>query len=336
MIEVFPGIRQLKSPIAMEQSDLQYVNTYLIEDGDGFLMIDSGWNTDASFTNLHNALIKSGHNFQHIKQILITHIHPDHYGMAGRIRELSGATIAMHQMEKDMIIPRYVNMSELLNQTDRMMLNNGVPEPEMVEMRSASMDIFSYITPAQPDRILHSGDVVTAGDFKFYVLWTPGHSSGHVCLLEPKKKLLISGDHILPQITPNIGINPQSIDNPLGRYMQNLEEIQKIDINLVLPGHDEPFHHLGMRISQILEHHHDRNREILDLIVSSPHTPYNIARGIKWGNNRGSWEDLPPFHKRMAIFETLAHLEMLWADSLVDKLPKKGIAYYKQRSAKPK
>jgi glyoxylase-like metal-dependent hydrolase (beta-lactamase superfamily II) len=336
MIEVFPGIRWLKLPIAMEQSNLAYVNIYLIEDQDGFLMVDSGWNTDTSFSALHNALIKSGHNFQSIKQIVITHIHPDHYGMAGRIRDLSGATIAMHHIEKSYIESRYVNMSEMLHQTDRMMLNNGVPEDDVVELRNDTLEILNYIIPAQPDRLLHTGDIITAGVFKFHVLWTPGHSSGHICLYEPQKKVLLSGDHILPKITPNISVNPQSIDNPLGRYMQSLEEIKKLDIDLTLPGHDEPFHHLKRRIDEILRHHDSRNQEILATIAEKPFSIYNIAKDIKWGNNGGKWKDLPPFHKRMAVFESLAHLEMLAADSRVDKLPKKGIIYYKQRIVNPK
>jgi glyoxylase-like metal-dependent hydrolase (beta-lactamase superfamily II) len=331
MIEVFPGIRWLKLPITMQDAGINHINTYLIEDNGGFLMVDSGWNTDESFSTLHNALIKSGHNFQSIKQILVTHIHPDHYGMAGRIRELSGATIVMHHIEKDFIEPRYVNMAPLLHQTDRMLVSNGVPEGETEELRDASLDVLNYVVPAQPDTVLHNGDMINSGIFKFQVIWTPGHSSGHICLYEPEKKVLIAGDHILPKITPNVSVNPQSIENPLGRYMQSLAEIKHLDIELTLPGHDEPFHHLNMRINEITHHHHLRNLEILEAIAFSPRSAYAIAKQIPWGNNGGKWADLPPFHQRMAVFETLAHLEMLAADSRIDKLPRKGIIQYRQK-----
>ncbi len=331
MIEIFPGVHWLKLPIAMEQSDLEYINTYLIEDRKGFLLIDSGWNTDMAFSALHNALIKSGHDFQSIKHIVITHVHPDHYGMAGRIKELSGATLAMHHIEKEYIEPRYVNTAPLLHQTDRMMINNGVPENEMEELRDASLDVLNYVVPTQPDKILHDGDMINAGAFKFQVIWTPGHSSGHICLYEPHRKLLFAGDHILPKITPNISVNPQSIENPLGRYLQSLEEIKKLDVEMAFPGHDEPFHNLNMRINEITHHHHLRNLEILETIMLSPRSAYSIAKEITWGNNGGGWEDLPPFHKRMAIFETIAHLEMMAAESRVDKLPRKGVIQYKQK-----
>jgi glyoxylase-like metal-dependent hydrolase (beta-lactamase superfamily II) len=331
MIEVFPGIRWLKLPIEMEQSDLKYVNVYLVEEGNGFLLVDTGWNTDEAFSALHNALIKSGHSFQSIKQILVTHVHPDHYGMAGRIKELSGATITMHHIEKEFIEPRYVNMEPLLHQTDLMMVNNGVPEHEMVELRDASLDVINYIVPTQPDKVLHDGDFINAGKFRFKVIWTPGHSSGHVCLFEAEKKLLLSGDHILPRITPNVSMNPQSIENPLGRYLRSLEEIKGLDIELTLPGHDEPFNNLNMRINEIIHHHNQRNTEILETILAEPRTAYRIAKDIKWGNNGGTWKDLPPFHKRMAVFETMAHLEMMAADSRIDKMPRKGIVHYRQK-----
>jgi glyoxylase-like metal-dependent hydrolase (beta-lactamase superfamily II) len=331
MIEVFPGIRWLKLPITMQDAGIANINTYLIEDKKGFTIVDPGWNTDEAFSTLHNALIKSGNNFQNIKQIIITHIHPDHYGMAGRIRELSGAPIAMHHIEKDFIEPRYVKMDQLLHQTDRMMAANGVPEDEMTELRDASLDVINYVVPAQPDIVLHNGDTITAGVFKFKVLWTPGHSSGHICLYEPEKKLLIAGDHILSRITPNVSVNPQSIENPLGRYLQSLEEIKQLDIDLTLPGHDEPFHNLNIRINEIAHHHFIRNLEILEVIAMSPRSAYQIAKKITWGAKAGSWDDLPPFHKRMAVFETLAHLEMMAADSRIDKLPKKGIIQYQQK-----
>ena len=336
MIEIFPGIRWLKLPITMEQTDLNYINAYLIEDKKGFLLVDSGWNTDESFATMHNTLIKSGLNFQSIKQIVITHVHPDHYGMAGRLKDLSGATLAMHNIEKDYIEPRYVKMEPLLYQTDRMLVANGVPEDEMADLRDASLDVLNYVVPTLPDIVLHNGDTVTAGTFKFQVLWTPGHSSGHICLYEPHKKVLLCGDHILPKITPNISVNPQSIENPLGRYLQSLEEIKKLDIELALPGHDEPFNNVNRRINEIIHHHHLRNLEILETIALTSKTPYSIAQEITWGANGGSWKTLPPFHKRMAVFETLAHLEMMAADRRVDKLPKKGIIHYRQKIADTK
>jgi glyoxylase-like metal-dependent hydrolase (beta-lactamase superfamily II) len=329
MTEITPGIHWIKLPINTEDSNLEGINVYLVKGDNGYLLVDTGWNTDESFSTLHNYLVKIGVSFEDIKQILVTHIHPDHYGMAGRIKKLSGATIAMHDIEKGFIGSRYVSMEELLHQTDRMLVANGVPEREMVELRDATVGLEQFIVPAMPDITLHDGDTITTGMFTFRAIWTPGHSSGHICLYEPEKKIFLSGDHILPKITPNISVNPQSIENPLGRYIQSLGEIKKLDVELTLPGHGQPFGHLRARIDEITRHHAHRNLEILEKILFRAKTAYGIAREVSWGENN-SWQDLPPFHQRMAIFETLAHLEMMAADSRIDKMPKGGIIYYGQ------
>jgi glyoxylase-like metal-dependent hydrolase (beta-lactamase superfamily II) len=329
MTEITPGIHWIKLPISMEDSTLDGINVYLVKGDNGYLLVDTGWNTDESFSTLHNYLVKIGVSFEDIKQILVTHIHPDHYGMAGRLRKLSGATIAMHHTEKDFIEPRYVSMEALLQQTDRLLVANGVPEREMAELRDATVGLEQFIVPAMPDILLHDGDTITTGMFTFRVVWTPGHSTGHVCLYEPEKKIFVSGDHILPKITPNISVNPQSIENPLGRYIQSLEELKKLDVVLALPGHDQPFSNFRARIDEITRHHAHRNLEILEKILFRAKTAYGIAREITWADN-SSWQDLPPFHQRMAIFETMAHLEMMAADSRIDKMPKGGIIYYGQ------
>jgi glyoxylase-like metal-dependent hydrolase (beta-lactamase superfamily II) len=330
MMEIRPGIHWIKSPIPLEDSSLSHVNIYLIRGKDGYLIVDTGWNTDASFATLHNYLVKNDLSFGDIAQILVTHIHPDHYGMAGRLKQLSGATIAMHHIEKDFIESRYVSMEQLLQETDRMLVANGVPEREMVSMRDATVGLGQYIIATPPDILLRDGDTVSTGEFTFSVIWTPGHSSGHICLYEPEKKVLCSGDHILPKITPNVSLNPQSIENPLGRYIKSLEEIKKLDIELTLPGHDQPFTHTAERIDEIIRHHGHRNEEILRAIEAGPRTAYHIARKITWSDNSG-WGDLPPLHQRMAIFETLAHLEMMATESRVDRLPHEGIIYYRKK-----
>jgi glyoxylase-like metal-dependent hydrolase (beta-lactamase superfamily II) len=330
MTEVIPGIHWIKSPISLEESSPPHINVYLIRGDNGYLLVDTGWNTDASFATLHNYLVKNGLSFGDISQIIITHIHPDHYGMAGRIKKLSGATLGMHHIEKDFIESRYVSMEALLQQTDRLLIANGVPEREMVAMRDATVGLQHYVVVTPPDRLLRDGDTVSTGEFTFRVIWTPGHSSGHICLYEPEKKVLLSGDHILPKITPNISLNPQSIENPLGRYIKSLEEIKKLDIVMTLPGHDRPFTRTVPRIEEIIRHHGHRNEEILKAIEAGPRTAYQIAHKITWRDNSG-WGDLPPFHQRMAIFETLAHLEMMAAESRVDRLPREGIIYYRRK-----
>jgi glyoxylase-like metal-dependent hydrolase (beta-lactamase superfamily II) len=329
MIEIKPGIYWIKLPIMLEGVSPPHINVYLAHGRDGYLLVDSGWNTPEAFDALAHGLKEIGAGFKDITQIVCTHVHPDHYGMAGRIKQLSGAKILMHHIEEGFIAPRYITMEELLHETDRMLIANGVPHDEMVTLRDATINLTEFIVPVPPDAVLHDGETVTTGRFTFRVIWTPGHSSGHICLYEPESRVLLSGDHILPKITPNISVNPLSIENPLGRYLRSLKETRGLGAEITLPGHDEPFTALVPRIDQIMRHHEERNRVILARLDGKPDTAYQIALRMRWGSWAG-WNDLPVFHKRMAIFETLAHLEMMAANRILDRLPRDGVNYYRK------
>jgi glyoxylase-like metal-dependent hydrolase (beta-lactamase superfamily II) len=329
MTEVIPGIHWLKLPITMPESTLAYVNAYLIQGDSGYLLVDAGWNTDETFDALQKQLAEIGTDIKDISQILVTHVHPDHYGLAGRIKQLSGAIFSLHEIEKGFIETRYINMDELLEQTAHWLDANGTPPDETAEMKDATLGIQQYVVPTYPDFTLHGGETMAVGMFTFQVLWTPGHSSGHVCLYEPEKKVLISGDHILPTITPNISRHPQSIENTLGKYLQSLNEVKQLDTELILPGHEKPFTQLRPRIDELIQHHEQRNLEILATLKGETKTAYQIAKGITWGIDAG-WQNLPSFHKRMAIFETLAHLELMTINGQIGKISKDSVIYYQQ------
>jgi len=329
MTEVTSGIYWIKLPIGTVDSTLEHVNIYLVGGEQGYLLVDAGWNTKESFDALQNNLAEIGADIKDISQILVTHVHPDHYGMAGRIRQLSGAKLTLHEVEKGFIVPRYMEIDELLRQTAEWLAINGVPPDETGDIRNATIGLKDFVFPAMPDITLHGGETISTGTFTFQVLWTPGHSSGHICLYEPEKKVLLAGDHILPTITPNISLHPQSVDNPLGSYLDSLNVIKQLEVEIVLPGHDGPFTGLVPRIEQIIRHHEQRNREILAAINGEPKTAYQISGYVTWGTN-ATWHDLPLFHKRMAIFETLAHLELMTVNGQVNKNARNGIIYYRQ------
>jgi glyoxylase-like metal-dependent hydrolase (beta-lactamase superfamily II) len=220
-------------------------------------------------------------------------------------------------------------MENLLKQTAQLMAISGLPPDEMTNVRDATLGIEQHVVPTKPDVILHGGETITTGVFTFQVLWTPGHSEGHICLYEPEKKVLISGDHILPRITPNISWHPQSGENPLGQYLNSLKDLKKLDVEMVLPGHEFPFTEFQQRIDELVQHHEERNHEILAALKGEPKTAYEIVQEITWGVAE-SWQDMPLFHQRLALFETLAHLELMTTDGRLRKVNRDSIIHYQQ------
>lgn len=331
MTEIIPGIHWFKLPMLDDDMGLDFVNVYAIRGKDGFLLVDAGWNTEESFTALTKGMAEIGAGVKDISQILVTHVHPDHYGMAGRVKKISGASLAMHHIEKGFIDSRYISMEVLINQIDQLLLANGVPPKMVAALSKATVGLEQYVVPTYPDITLHDDEIVTTGIFTFKVIWTPGHSSGHICLYEPEKKIMLSGDHVLPTITPNVSVHPQAIENPLGRYFDSLNELKRLDVELTLPGHEKPFTDFRKRIDKILQHHEQRNQEILTALGNKSRTSFQIAQEVSWGF-KGTWQSLPDFHKRIAILETLAHLEMLATRGQVDRLPGEDIMLFQQAS----
>lgn len=332
MTEVIPGIYNLKLPLPEPATVLGHLNTYLIQGDDGYLLVDTGWNNAETFDSLKKQLDEIGIKVEDINRIVVTHIHPDHYGLAGRLKQLSGAEITIHQREKNLIESRYINMDELLQQIARWLHKHGVSQDELPDLQIASVGMAKFVSPTLPDVILHGGETISTGTFTLQVLWTPGHSPGHICLYEPTKKILLSGDHILPTITPNIGLHPQSGANPLGDYIKSLNTIKQLDVNLVLPGHETPFNNLGERIEGLIRHHKQRNSKILAKIKSEPKTAYQIARGMIWIPDKGGvrWQKLSPLDRRLALLETVAHIESMRIEGRINRFSKDSIIYYQQ------
>jgi len=332
MIEVEPGIHIYRLQLPFPDSTLDYVNAYLVE-GDrdnGHLLIDTGWDTKEAFDSLKKQLVEIGINLEDISQIVVTHVHPDHYGLAGKLKRLYNAKLALHHLEKDFIESRYINMDKLLQQMEHLLQANGTPPDELTKLQTASLPMIRFVTPVLPDVTLYGGETITTGYFSFKVLPTPGHASGHICLYEPGRKILFSGDHVLPTITPHVGLHPQSGSNPLGDYIDSLNGLKQLDVKLVLPGHEQPFTTFKPRLKEIIQHHQHRNREILSALKASPKTAYQTATEITWMHDvKGvGWDKLGPWDKRMAVLETLSHLEAMKIMGKLEKTTRDNIIYY--------
>ena len=331
-MQVINGIHQIKAPLRLPSvaGTTGYINTYVIEGSEGSIMIDSGWDSPESLVALKEGLNADRLRLQDVKWVVVTHVHPDHYGLASKIRQLYGAKVAMHRIEAGLIDLRYVNFTELLNQLEEVLRLNGVPQEELPQLKEASLWARQFVTPDPPEIMLEDGDKISNGSFEIEALLTPGHSPGHICLYEPRKKLLFTGDHILYETTPHVGFHPQSGDNPLGDFISSLQRVERLAVSFVLPGHGPVFNSLGLRVGELFQHHERRKSDIMRALGNNLKTAYQVAHEIRWMPEQGgvAFQSLSTWDRRMAVTETIAHLKLLMVEGKVGSADMGGAAFY--------
>ena len=304
---VRPGLWSI--PVPIPNNPLRYVLVYALELDDGVAIVDAGWNTDDAWNALNAGLIEAGGSISDVRSVLVTHIHPDHYGLAGRVRDESGAWIGLHPDDATMLRARYVDVDDLLAKMHGLLEFAGVPEATLPDLNMASMMIRDQVTMAEPDVLFEDGKEVDVPGWDLRTVWTPGHSPGHVCFHSERHRLLLSGDHVLPRITPNIGVHTQQIPNPLGDFLESLLKVQNLAVDEVLPAHEYRFANLRGRLDEIILHHAERLADIETLLRDRPGmTAWEMAVNLTWSR---PWDQIPEFMQRAAVGETLAHIVLL-------------------------
>jgi glyoxylase-like metal-dependent hydrolase (beta-lactamase superfamily II) len=332
-LEIIPGIHQIEVPLP--NSIAGPTNVYLAQGTHGWLLVDTGWDCAEAREALESQLREIGLGFADIEQIVITHVHIDHYTLIGRVKELSGAKTAFHQKDYEILQAMSLSKGDYAARLLRQFQANGFPEDELTQI-SNIYSIGKRLTyPLDPpDVALQDGDVISTGLFDFEIIWTPGHTPGNTCLYEPIKKILLTGDHILPITTPNINMQAPSDDNPLKDYLESLRKVSRLNVDLVLPGHEHIFAHLQERILFLLSHHDQRLDHVFRASRGDGKTAYQIAHEVPWviepeGFREVAFEDLAIMDKAMAVGETLAHLEYLRFEGRVEKDSRNELIFYR-------
>ncbi len=308
LTEVAEGVFELRLPIPFEDG---LVNVFLFTDGDDVDLLDCGMNSGESLKLLRSTLADLGN--KRLRRLVVTHIHPDHYGAAGVLAGPGKADLYLHRLEVPLVNPRYVELEQLVIEVRNYLLVSGVPRDEAEVLSNSQRALSQVVAPAEPNVQLDGAETLTMGRLAVHVLWTPGHSPGHICLHAPAAGLLFAGDHVLPDISPNIGLHPQSTPDPLHEYLEGLGRVAALKPREVLPAHGRPFEDVAGRVEALVGHHRRRMERIVEIVAGGELTGWELALKL-WGPREQLYE------RRLALQEGLAHLQALAVEGKLEKL----------------
>jgi glyoxylase-like metal-dependent hydrolase (beta-lactamase superfamily II) len=302
--EVLPNLYKIEVPLP--RNPLKALNSYVIKTEERNMIVDTGMNREECMTAMNLALKELDVDLGKT-DFFITHMHADHLGL---VPALARDTSRIYLNQQDADIVMLARNPEYWYAGLRFASLNGFPEKELKEAlekhpgyRYSAKGSMKFTAPTE-------GNVMNVGDYRFEYVETPGHTKGHTCLYEPERKILVAGDHILLDITPNISLWNYE-QNLLKEYMTSLDKVCKLDVRLVLPGHRRIFGDCRKRIRELIEHHQTRAEEVLSILEKGATNAYQIASQLSWDIDCDSWDLFPVSQKWFATGEALAHLKYL-------------------------
>jgi len=307
LTEVVGGVFELRLPIPFEDG---LVNVFLFVDGVEVDLLDCGMNSEESVDLIKEAVSSLG--AKRLRKLVVTHIHPDHYGAAGSLAGEGLADLYIHRLEVPLVHPRYVELEQLVKEVRTYLLVNGVPADDAEVLSNSQRALSTMVKTAEASVQLDGAESLEMGRRRMRVEWTPGHSPGHICLFDRQEKLLFAGDHMLPDLSPNIGLHPQSTPDPLHEYLEGLRRLAAYEPVLILPSHGRPFTGAPARVKVLEAHHVRRLEQVVGIVGRGKQSGWEVALEL-WGPRQQLYE------KRLALQEALAHLQALAVDGRVEK-----------------
>ena len=329
--ELFPGVYRVDVPFPpgwFPPDAPPATICYLVKQRSGWLMIDSGLDHSSCYEALCRQLSALRIPLTDIRWLVITHFHPDHFGLAGRIKAACGAQVVMHRQDWD-VVKFILDSAHTWSELDMSTWANslGVTPSEMSGLRQVvdfGVTLFSLMS--EPDLLLEQEEQ-TVGDAGWLrAIRTPGHTPGHVCIYDQNNKILFAGDHVLTGITTHVTPGILGTENQLGEYLRALRRVQKLDVKMVLPAHEQPFDNLSQRVEELLGHHERRLQQVLAPLRDRPLSVRQVASQVEW--MVGVWDRMDGMNRLLAMQETLAHLRLLQEQGRVTVEEKEGVSLF--------
>jgi glyoxylase-like metal-dependent hydrolase (beta-lactamase superfamily II) len=315
------GIHLVPAPLPFKSPP--WVNTYVIETEGGLMLLDCGTDWDPGREALRQGLLDLGLDEGSIHTLLVSHLHPDHVGMAGRLVREWGCRFVMHESAADLVAqyndtPGYYDRLRLIGH------RHGAPDPLIAASTGAPRPAYMPLIDP-PDHTVADGDRISLGGGRHLeILHTPGHDQAHICMIDSASGILFSGDHVLPRISPVIMYDLGAGD-VLADYLTSLQRLVSMGVGLTYPAHGTLIEHGGDRARQIMLHHDRRLLDMVELVRQRDTTAWDVML-------RSFRPNLDAVESRLALLETISHLEHLRLTGRIADAERDGRTYYRRLS----
>jgi glyoxylase-like metal-dependent hydrolase (beta-lactamase superfamily II) len=294
---------------------------YAIETDKGPVLIDAGCDGDTAWNALVAGLRACGLDVQSTYGVLLTHAHSDHHGLTGRVRQCSGAWVAMHGLDARLLASTGYMGPDWPRRMALLLAYCGAPASDQAAVSGMHR---AQLVP--PDRLLEDGDQVDVPGWHVTAVWTPGHTPGHMCYRLADRGLLFSGDHVLPTISSRVGVAEYGgATDALGDMLVSLERVAELEAGEVWPGHEFAFGDHRDRCRALVTRHRDHLRQLILVLKGGPTTAWAAAERLA---RQRPWGTLEPNRRRLILLEVLARLEHLQATGTVSVQVSDGVAVY--------
>jgi glyoxylase-like metal-dependent hydrolase (beta-lactamase superfamily II) len=319
--EVAPGVHRI--PLPLPGDALKAVNIYAISDGDQVVLIDGGWALDEAEELLGNSLATIGYDLHDVREFLVTHLHRDHYTQAIALRRHYGGEVSVGEGER--VCLELIRTITVHPDIARLHEAGALELSRRLAEWRGERDLINW---EDPDRWLPNGVELPLTTRTLHVIATPGHTRGHVVFHDPQAQTLFAGDHVLPHITPSIGVELNRPHSPLRDYLGSLELIRTLPDARLLPAHGPVTDSVHARVDELLAHHEHRLTATAEAVERGAHTAFEAAHVLPWTRRHRAFDDLDMFNQILAIFETLAHLRVLVERGRLGESNVDGVAHF--------
>jgi glyoxylase-like metal-dependent hydrolase (beta-lactamase superfamily II) len=296
-------------PVPCAPFPVRFTYSYLAVAPDGrFVVIDPGLESDEGADRMKAGIAEAGLSLDGLVGIAVTHFHPDHLGAAQSLADETGAWLGLHAREIAFFDPS--PFPDMFTRDRAWLSSCGFPQ-DVEDMLAMTPERYAHaFSGASPDRVLADGDRLELPGRDLEVVWTPGHTAGHVCIVDHDDRLVFTGDHVLPRITPNIGVDTHDPDRDgVAEYESSLLRVASWPDYEACPAHEYRFRGIPERAEQLQRHQSARSAEVAAVLAEDPDAAaWDVARQLTWA--RG-WDSLDGQNLRSAVAETQSHLNHL-------------------------